>query len=233
MAMGKKIIFFDTGPIISLVMSRLAWILPLLKQKCNGTFYITPAVKRELVERPMTIHRFEFEALESLKLINDGVLQVYNQVPRQTASELITLANSSFSIGGKTIDIIQSGEIESIASARQEKADAIVMDERTLRLFIENSAEMEKLLELRFKRDVVPDSQRINQFSSQLKGIPIIRSIELVGTAYRFGLLNDYARQVKNGNQIVLDSVLWATKFNGCAVTEHEIEEIKQFLLKG
>jgi len=27
--------------------------------------------------------------------------------------------------------------------------------------------------------------------------------------------------------------VLWATKFNGCAVTEEEIEDLKKFLLKG
>ncbi len=29
----ERIIFFDTGPIITLIMSRLEWILPELKKK--------------------------------------------------------------------------------------------------------------------------------------------------------------------------------------------------------
>src|SRR3989344_5083060 len=165
--MKQTVIFFDTGPIISLVMSRLAWILPILKKHCNGTFYITPAVRKELVERPLTIQRYEFEALEVLKLIKEGVLELYTQVPHEKAKQLIALANSSFSINGKTMDIIQSGEIESMVSALQEKADAVVMDERTLRLFIENAPAMEKSLELRFKHDVVPNQQKMQQFSSQ------------------------------------------------------------------
>ena len=46
------ILFFDAGPVISLVMSRLAWLLPDLKKQFGGKFYITPAVKNELVDRP-------------------------------------------------------------------------------------------------------------------------------------------------------------------------------------
>ncbi len=51
-----KSIFFDTGPIITLVMARLDWILHLLKEKYGGKFYITPAVKREnWLKRPLKI----------------------------------------------------------------------------------------------------------------------------------------------------------------------------------
>ena len=56
----SKILFFDAGPIITLVMSRLIGILPDLKKKMNGKFYITPAVHKELIERPLMIKRFEF-----------------------------------------------------------------------------------------------------------------------------------------------------------------------------
>lgn len=212
-------------------MSRLIWILPELKKQFGGKFYITPAVKKELVERPLTIRRFEFEALEAMKLISDGVLEVYDAVPQKKVRELISLANSSFIINNKTVDIIQSGEIESITSALQEKASAVVMDERTLRLFIENNQEMEKLLERRFQKDVVPNAAKMNQFSKQLQGMPIIRSIELVGAAYKLKLLDVYVPPQKKGKEMLLDAVLWATKFNGCAVTEHEIEEMKEFLL--
>ncbi len=229
--MADKILFFDAGPVISLVMSRVAWILPELKKKFGGKFYITPAVELELVARPLAVKRYEFEALQVMKFIREGVLEVYNNVPRKKVGELKNLANTSFTIGGKAMDIIQSGEIESVASALVLKA-AVVMDERTLRLFIENSPELQELLEHRFSQKIETDKIKIKQFSAQLQGIPIIRSTELVGIAYKLGLLDGFIPPTKEGRDTLLDSVLWATKYNGCAITEHEIEEMKEYLLR-
>jgi hypothetical protein len=230
--MENKVIFFDTGPIISLVMSRLVWILPKLKEKFKGKFYITPAVRRELIERPMKVRRFQFEALQVLKLIKEGVLEIYEEVPYKKAKELENLADTSFKIKNKNLDIIQSGEMEAIVSALKIGAEAVVMDERTLRLFIENGQEMEKLLEFRFKRDVTSDPGKIKQFSQQLQEIKIIRSIELVGVAYKLGILDDYIPKLREGRKTLLEAVLWAVKFNGCAVTGYEIEELQRYLLK-
>jgi len=213
-------------------MSRLDWILPELKKHFNGKFYITPAVKTELIDRPLKIRRFGFEALQVMKHIREGTLEVYKQVPQKRVLELKNLANSSFKIKNKTMDIIQAGEMESVASALQLKSEGVVMDERTLRLFIENYKEMEKLLEIRFKRDVTANHDQMKKFSDQLKAIKIIRSIELVGTAYKLGILNDYIPKLKTGKQMLINSILWTTKFNGCAVTTHEIEELERFLLK-
>lgn len=229
--MATKNLFFDAGPVISLVMSRVAWILPDLKKKFGGNFYITPAVKKELVNRPLLVHRFQFEALQVLKMIREGVLEVYEKVPQQRVDALKSLANTSFMVDKKYMDIMQSGEMESVAAAVDLKA-AVVMDERTLRLFIENSSEMKKLLEMRFQKNITTNAKNIQEFSRQLKGVTIIRSIELVAVAYKMGLLNSYLPPQKDGKSLLLDSVLWATKYNGCAVTEHEIEEIKGFLLK-
>lgn len=229
---NEKILFFDTGPLISLVMSRLVWILPKLKERFGGKFYITPAVKRELIERPIKVRRFEFEAVQALKLIRDGVLEVYDKVPKGIVSELERLANSSFKIKNRNLDVLQAGELEAVASVLELGAEALVMDERTLRLFIENSSEMEKLLEFRFKRNVIPDHKKVKMFSERMKGVKIIRSIELVGVAYKLGILDDYIPRLKAGRKILLESVLWGTKYNGCAVTAHEIEEMTRYLLK-
>ncbi|MBT5342859.1 hypothetical protein HOL59_04690 [Candidatus Woesearchaeota archaeon] len=228
----ERILFFDAGPIITLVMSRLIWILPELKKKFGGKFYITPGVKLELVERPLGIKRFEFEALQVMKLIRDGVLEVYDKVPKGRVQQLQNLANSSFKIGSKNMDIIQTGEIESVACALQTNAAAVVMDERTLRLFIENNKDMEKLLEIRFKKNVIADKGKMDDFSNQLKDVKIIRSIELVAVAYKMGLLNDYVPDQKGGKGTLLDSILWAAKYNGSAVTTREIEDMKAVLLK-
>ena len=45
-------IIFDTGPIISLTMNNLIWTLKHLKRQFKGDFLITPAVKKELIEKP-------------------------------------------------------------------------------------------------------------------------------------------------------------------------------------
>lgn len=230
--MAGKILFFDTGPIITLVMSRLVWILPELKKRYGGKFYITPSVKRELITRPMDIKRFQFEALQALKLIKDGVLEVYEDVPQKEVERLHALANNSFMIDDKNMEVIQSGEIESVVCALQAGAEAMVMDERTLRLFIENSAEMKALLERRFQKPITIDKEKIKQFSKELSGIKIIRSVELIGVAYKLGLLDSYVPAQKNGREILVESVLWAAKYNGSAVTEHEVEEIKDYLLR-
>jgi hypothetical protein len=228
----ERILFFDAGPIITLVMSRLIWILPKLKEKFGGKFYITPGVKKELVERPLGIKRFEFEALQVMKLIKDGTLEVYDKVPKSRVQQLQTLANSSFKIGSRNMDIIQTGEMEAVTCALQTNASAVVMDERTLRLFIENNRNMEKLLEIRFKKNVIADKAKMDDFSKQLKDVKIIRSIELVAVAYKMGLLNDYLPDQKGGKGTLVDSILWAAKYNGSAVTTKEIEDMKAVLLK-
>jgi len=180
----EKIIFFDSGPIISLIMSRLVWILPHLKKQFGGKFYITPAVQLELVERPLTVHRFQFEALQVMKLIHEGVLEVYTKVPQKKVASLIKLANGTFEINGKTMDIIQEGEMESVASALELGA-AVVMDERTLRLLIEDPKNLVQLLSHRFQSTVYVNKENLPLLQKELQSIPIIRSIELAAVAYR------------------------------------------------
>ncbi len=226
-----KALFFDAGPVITLVMSRLSWILPHLKQKYGAPFYLTPAVKYELVDRPLSIKRFEFEALQVMKLIRDGVFEIYDKVPQQQVKSLQTLANSTFKIGRKSMDIIQSGEMESVASVLQNPGSSIVMDERTLRLLIESGKDLTSLLSRRFHKEVTSDMQKIKDFQLRTKGVSIIRSVELVGVAYKLGLLNGYIPKLRKGKEKLVDSVLWATKYNGCALTSHEIEELKKTLL--
>lgn len=232
MSSEYKVLFFDAGPIISLVMSRLVWILPELKRHFGGKFYITPAVRRELVERPLSIKRFEFEALQVEKLINEGVLELYPDVPKKTASQLVNLANNAFSANNHNIDVIQSGELESAACVLDLNAEGLVMDERTLRLLIENGTELKSLLERRFNSDIIADQASIKQFMQLTKKIKIIRSVELVATAFKLGILDAYIPHQPDGKEVLLDSVLWAVKYNGCAVMDEEIEQIKKYVLE-
>jgi hypothetical protein len=225
-----KALFFDAGPIITIVMSRLTDLLPKLKASFGGKFYITPAVKKELVDHPLNTKRFEFEALEVMKLLREGTLEIYDKIPVTKVKMLTKLANTSFKIKNKTMDIVQAGEMESVAAAL-ETGSILVIDERTLRLFIEDAGKMEKLLEHRFKRDVTSSSTKLQDFQQQFKKLTIIRSIELICVGFKMGLLDSYIPKQKHGRAMVLDAALWSAKYNGCAVTPHEIAEIKQFLV--
>ncbi len=224
-------VFFDAGPIITLVMSRLTWILPELKKQFGGKFYITPAVRYELIERPLTVNRFKFEALEVMKLLREGTLEIYQGVSQTEIQRMKKLANGAFKIKNKTMDIVQAGEMESVSAALQNKGAVVVMDERTLRLLIENRKEVRSLLMRRFKRKVDVDTARLAEFSKLLKQVPIIRSIELAAIAFKQGMLDSYLPKKKNARVILLDAILWATKLNGAATTTHEITELKQALL--
>jgi len=228
-----KSLFFDSGPLMSLTMNNLLGILQPLKEKFGGEFYITPAVKKELVERPLEIKRFEFEALQILKLLREGTLKLYEK-PLKGVIDLSTYANKSIIAKDKgcCMEIIHGGELETVAASLQEGNDTVAIDERTIRLLMENSEELKSLIEARLHEKVILDKKMANQFQSLIKGMKVIRSAELVGMAYQFGILDNYLPPLKSGREILLDSVLWGLKLKGCAIIGEEIEELKRVLLK-
>ena len=57
----------------------------------------------------MDIKRFQFEALQALKLINDGILEVYEDV-RKKKYALHAIANSSFKIENQNMDVVNPGD---------------------------------------------------------------------------------------------------------------------------
>lgn len=228
----KKVLFFDAGPIITLAMSRLLWILEPLKIKFGGKFYITPAVRTELIERPLKIKRFEFEALQVLKLIRDGVLEIYPELPYEKTQELTKLSNKTYKVDKKWIEIIQAGEMETVIASMTKSKSSIVMDERTMRLLLEDSDSLKSLLERRSRKPATINEKNVKDFNQKVGKINIIRSIELVSLAFKFGFLDQFLPKLPNAWDVLLDSVLWNVKYNGCAVTEHEVLELKEFLLK-
>ena len=113
-----KAIVFDSGPIISLTMNNLLWLLEPLKRIGEVNFYITNKVKRELVDTPLyKTKRFKFEALQVLKEFKDKVLEFFDRPTlRQKTMDLLELTNNMFFAHGKNISIVQFAEIEVILS---------------------------------------------------------------------------------------------------------------------
>ena len=224
-----KTLFFDTGPLISITMNHILWILQPLKKQFNGNFFITESVKKELVDKPLKIKRFKLEAIQSLHQINSKVIEVkFVKGIDEKTKELINLANKCFKFDGNYITIVQYGEIETLAAALLLNADAIVVDEKTTRLLIEDPEKLEKHLSHRMHRKITKDNKNLDLFSEAVKDIKLIRSTELVTVAFDMGLLDNYSPNIPNARKELLDALLWGLKLEGCAISEKEIRLISK-----
>lgn len=226
----KKSMFFDAGPIISLTTNNLLWILEPLKKQYDGDFLITGGVKKELIDNPIKINRFKFESLQVMQLVNAGVLQIYDdEVVRARAESLSRLANSIFKAKGNLINVVHLGEIEALAAAVYFESDIFVVDERTVRLLIEDPMRLQKIMEYKLNTKVSVDAVSLRAFQDKVKGVNLIRSVELVTVAFKMGLLDKFIageKSMTNAREQLLDSILWGVKLHGCSVSENEIKEI-------
>jgi len=234
--MARSIVF-DTGPIISLVTNNLLWVLEPLKRRFGGKFYITPAVKRELIDKAISTKRFEFEALQIFSLLKKGILEIAENSQIQILSKkLLDLANHSFKARGSWIRIVSDAEIETLAADAVLNSDASVIDERTIRLLLENSPSLTNLMEIRLHCKVQPNKDNIKEFKKQLNNVRIIRSTELIVVAYKLGLLDEYSAEksdmIKNPDKMLLDAALWALKIRGCSISSEEIQQIVELEAK-
>lgn len=226
-----KSIIFDSGSIISLVTNNLLWILEPLKERFNGKFYITPDVRKELIDKPLKTKRFELEAMQVYQYLKNGTISVIaDQRIKKTADKLLEIANRSFQTRGRWIKIVHPAEIETLAADAVLDAEAVVIDERTVRILLENSLMLTELMEKKLHCKIKPNKNNIKDFKKILEDVHIIRSTELITIAYKLGLLDKYlikkSNIIKSPKKRLLDASLWALKVRGCAISKKEIEEI-------
>jgi len=223
-----KYIIFDTGPLISLTMNGLLPVLEKLRQNFNGEFVITPHVKEEVIDRPMKIKKYKFEAIKIRDLIDKKILKyssdfISNNVLEQEMKKIMRLGNGILRSkkNGKKIPIIHKGEASCIAFAKLCKCEnVIVIDERTTRLLAESPQNLKKLIE----RKVHTKISLENSLASEFKSFKFIRSSELIFIAYKKNLIS-----LKKDKQ-TLDAILYALKYKGAAISSKEIEAMKQLV---
>jgi hypothetical protein len=226
-----KSIIFDSGSIISLVTNNLLWVLEPLKEKFNGKFYVTPAVRKELIEKPLQTKRFELEAMQVYQYLKKGILSVISdQRIKKTADKLLDIANHSFKARGKWMRIVHPAEIETLAADAVLDAEAVVIDERTVRMLLENNLRLTELMEKKLQCRIKPNQNNLKDFKKLLEDVQIIRSTEIITIAYKLGLLDKYLIEksplIKSPKRRLLDASLWALKVRGCAISKKEIDEI-------
>jgi len=226
-----RVIIFDSGPIISLAVNNMLWVLDKLKEDFGGEFYIPLSVRKELIDRPIESKKFKFEALQVLNYIRKGTLKVHTETPELTklTNSLLALVNTCYTCSKENFKMIHYAEMEAVALAIKLKAEAMVVDERMMRSVVEEPMMVEKIMFGRLHRTMKFDKVKLRKFKEKTKNIKLIRSIELAVVAYEKGWLNDFLpkkKEVKRPGKFLLQAVLWALKLRGASITQREIDKI-------
>jgi len=209
-------VYCDASSLISLSTTCL---LDILRKFPQTEFYIPRKVYNEAVQSAEEIKKFQWNGLRIRQLVEDKTLTLTSAWPE--AKQVMELANNTFIHKRKPVKVIQAGEAECIGCATKQKQAAILVDERNTRMLIEKPKQLEQYIESRTKERIKVNQNNINQLNKKTQHIKIIRSTELLATAYMNGLLN---------NQKELEAGLNALKYAGCSVTFQEIREYKKIL---
>lgn len=223
----KKAIILDTGSLITLSMSGLLYLIPELKKKTGVRFAITEKVKYEILDRPLSIPRFQLGALRIQNLVNNKDIELpkdlgisSDNVKKETQN-LLHVANHSVQAKQKWIKIVSDAEMSCLALSAllKEKGidNLIAVDERTTRILAEKPENLEKIMSRKLHFNVKLVKKNFDIF----KEFKFIRSTELAYVAYKKGLL-----KVKGPK--ALEAALYATKYKGSSVSHDEIKVLKK-----
>jgi len=218
-----KYLVFDSGPLINFSMNNLLHLLPKIKKEFGGEFIITKEVKREIIEVPLNIKRFELGAIRLKKLFDQGVIKHANlskkQVDelREKRDKLMQIANNTFKTSKKTIHLIDKGESAALALSEMLGNAPLVIDERTARMIVENPENLRKLMEKKLHTPVKTVKKNYEFF----KNFKVIRSTELIYIAHKRNL-------IELDDPRAYEAMLYGLKFKGCSISEDEIEEMKK-----
>ncbi len=212
----------DSSAIISLAINCMSSALGEL----NASIVVTPSVYNEVITQPLTTKRFALEAMRIGKLFDKKIISV-KEVDRKAANEILDAVNSVFEVRGRPLNIIHRGEADAVTLARDVKADALLIDERTTRLLIEDIQEVKNTLSFRTGKKIEVNRKKFDELGRMLPQIPVIRSAEIAAIAYEKGVLD---KQLEAGRGNPLDAALCALKFSGCSISWEEIEEYTRLI---
>ncbi|MBD3388792.1 MAG: hypothetical protein GF416_06965 [Candidatus Altiarchaeales archaeon] len=216
-------IVVDSSSIISMAVNCLCPVIG----KLGVEFTITPKVYEEIISKPSGSKRFALESMRINQLIKSGSL-VVRKCESDLGDRILSAANKIYSIKGKNLKIIHAAESEAIGLAGEMNAKALLIDERTTRLLMEDPYELRKLLSHRNKKEVNMDDQALREIKELMPDIPVIRSAEVTAVAYEKGILT---RMHGVADKDVLGAALSALKFSGCAITWDEVKEYEKAVI--
>lgn len=222
-----KTLILDSGTLITLAMNGFLYLLEKLKKSSGIRLAITHEVKRETIDRPIGVPRFELEALRIQELLDERILElpesfdVSNEKITETTRSLMEKANHSVMANGKWMNIVSEAEISCLALSKElekKKIESMIaIDERTTRILSEKPESLEKIMTEKLHAKAIINKKNLTDFSS----FRFVRSTELVFVAYKKNLLDVKGKKA-------LEAALYATKYKGSSVSFEEINELKK-----
>ncbi|MCX6774297.1 MAG: hypothetical protein NTY68_04875 [Candidatus Micrarchaeota archaeon] len=221
--MKQKTVLCDSSSLISLTNSCFIDLLYFFTKKFNTQFIIAPSVKKEIIERPLSISMkaYELSAMRMKKAIDDRALSEVNEDTLEKAKEIMDLANNMLFARSKPIHLVDIGEADIIALAKATDCDVILMDERTTRMLIEAPFRLKEHMEAEMGINVMLNKRSFDDFNKIAGGMKVIRSSELVSIAYRSGYFSTFQNPEK-----MLEASLYSLKYGGCSIGFNEIDQI-------
>jgi predicted nucleic acid-binding protein len=218
----KESVVCDSSSLVSMSDSCLLWIISELSKSFKGYFIISKTVEYESVMHPLDMKSHTLGAIRLKKLLLENVVKVV-ETPnsRSITSELLSLGNSVFSIGGRNLKLIHEGETETLALAIDLGVRNILIDERTTRMLIEAPLDLKSHMEGEFQSRIDVNEKHLRRFLDMTNGLNLFRSTELAIVGYEKGLFNDYVGMEKRA----IEAVLYGLKFAGCGISFSEIDE--------
>ncbi|MBS3075089.1 hypothetical protein J4429_01375 [Candidatus Pacearchaeota archaeon] len=221
---ASKYLIFDSGPIINFALNGMLPMLEKLRKEFRGEFLITKEVKNEIIDYPLTIRKYELEAMQIKDLFDRNIIKHADITPeqvdllREKREEIMSVANSIFRSKNDNIHLLDKGECATLALCSILKEPSlVVVDERTTRMLCENPENLRKLMEKKLHVSIKARREDYEFF----KKFKIIRSAELALIACKRDLFD-----IKNPR--ILEAVLYGLKYKGCSISEQEINEIKK-----
>jgi predicted nucleic acid-binding protein len=213
----------DTGTMITLSGTCLMNVFKGFVRANNIELIVSSTVAEESVWKPITNKRFALNAARIKYAMAEKTVQVIpsNQEISNMEQRILNVANNCFYAQGNPMKIIQAGEAEALALAKIFGAKALFVDERTTRSLIENPIRLKQVLERRQEQEITMNEANINTMRNMFPKLLMFRSVDLIAAAYEQGLFN---HELAHG-KLELEAALYAAKFNGCAVSEKEIQE--------
>ena len=217
-----KMIIADSSAIISLAMNCMSSIM----NELDIDIVVTDSVYEEIVTYPMNTKRYALESMRIKKLFSDGIVTIKNP-SNDLTDKILNNSNSIFQINGRSLKILHEAEAEALALAKELNADAFLIDERTTRLLLENPNDLKELLSYRNQKNIAINYKELESLRRLVPKIPIIRSTEVAAIAYEKGIIT---KNIGMTGTHVLEAVLCALKFSGCAISWDEINEYKRII---
>ncbi len=207
----------DSGPLISFSDTCLINVVSFLSKR-GVEFIIPKLVEKEIFFTPIKIHRYAFSAARLHKAVHDADLRLVT-VNQRIVRQVEDAANNVFSIREKPLKILHKGEIEALVAFKQYNCSALVVDEKTTRLLIEDPELLQDSISDEYGTEVSVNLKKLKEFNNLTKNIEILRASDLTAIAAKRGFFNSFG---KHSNE-AFHSAIYALKYAGCSLSEKEV----------